>query len=361
MRLRHVVHYPGESLSSWLVRSSLFYGCDPLTLASCIWGNWRPWTRDIDRGLSPEHLDEMVKWSGLATVDITAMTLSSRTRCIIDSSRSRLTGNTDWILPLSIRNRTCLNGYQYCPLCLEDPESSFFTLDWRFSFSTACLHHTCLYRRTCPHCHVPVQFPRVSARHPGIAYCFNCDRALYEATAQLLPESALRFQTMALQAAERGQAISGTRRLTSQEWFSLCSYYIQLLRLASGRHEGRLARMLSGLGSQIPAGRTSLVPFEQLSAEDRLCYFEAILPLLEHGLTSLPGLARESNLSRNALLNSRLCPPEILATLLTSLPERHITHQTRAHPCALAPHSKRSVLRHLERLLRKVNDEQHKH
>lgn len=361
MRLRQVVHHPGESLSSWLVRSSLFYGCDPLSLTSCIWGNWRPWTRDIDRGLSEKHLDEVVKWSGLSAVDITAMTLPSRTGCINSSSRSELADNTDWILPLSIRNRTCLNGYQYCPLCLEESESSFFRLDWRYSFSTACLDHLCLYRRTCPHCHVPVQFPRLSARHPGIAYCFNCDRALYEATPQLVPESALHFQRTALWATEQCHALSGTSRVTSQEWFSLCSYYIRLMRVASGRSEGRLARMLAGLGIQIPAGQTSLVPFEQLSAENRLCYFEAILPLLEHGLTCLPGLARESNLNRNTLLNCRLSPPEILATLLRSLPVRPVIRQTRSQPRLLAPHSRRAVLRHLEQLLRKINDGQYRH
>lgn len=54
-----------ETLSSWLIRTALYQGCDPMVLSWCIWDKYRIWTIDFERNLPYEHLFALSKATGL--------------------------------------------------------------------------------------------------------------------------------------------------------------------------------------------------------------------------------------------------------------------------------------------------------
>ena len=57
MKLWFVEPYDDELLSSWLIRTAIAQGCQPLTLTHKIWGkSWRPWTSDLDLNIDSEYL-----------------------------------------------------------------------------------------------------------------------------------------------------------------------------------------------------------------------------------------------------------------------------------------------------------------
>lgn len=66
-----------EILSSWLVRSALAHGCDPLTLTGTVWPGKRFWTRDPDMKLSSEEAEKLSRYSGIQRNLLDASTLHS--------------------------------------------------------------------------------------------------------------------------------------------------------------------------------------------------------------------------------------------------------------------------------------------
>lgn len=65
LKLRTVKAYKDETLNSWLIRSSLYQGCDTLTFASKIWGKYRIWTTDFERNLPSDLLASLSNSTGV--------------------------------------------------------------------------------------------------------------------------------------------------------------------------------------------------------------------------------------------------------------------------------------------------------
>jgi len=38
-----------------------------------------------------------------------------------------------WVRPFGRRNRRCVQGWQYCPSCLEEDDKPFLRLHWRLA------------------------------------------------------------------------------------------------------------------------------------------------------------------------------------------------------------------------------------
>ncbi|WP_353961410.1 TniQ family protein [Rhodoferax lithotrophicus] len=56
---------PDEIISSWMVRTALMQGCDPMTLTFAVWPRWRIWTHDADRFANEDRLDRICVLSGI--------------------------------------------------------------------------------------------------------------------------------------------------------------------------------------------------------------------------------------------------------------------------------------------------------
>ena len=74
-----------ETLSSWLVRSALYQGCDPMVLSWRIWDKYRIWTIDFERNLPYEHLFALSKATGLGIDVLNEMLLIHQAKkCVHD-------------------------------------------------------------------------------------------------------------------------------------------------------------------------------------------------------------------------------------------------------------------------------------
>lgn len=179
--------YPGECLSSWLLRCAHANGMKAQTFAVRNFGEKRQiWNRDIDR-LAPDWLLQTMSErtnTPLAQVKkSTALLFEGRLFHV-----KHYGGQLRWFLPLSMYHRTYQNyGIQYCPQCLVEDNEPYFRLAWRLAFYTFCPTHQIMLHDRCHHCQLPVAFHRVELGKANqvdadsMAHCWSCNALLSNA------------------------------------------------------------------------------------------------------------------------------------------------------------------------------------
>lgn len=133
---------PDELFSSWLVRTALANGCDPLTFTGVVWPKWRVWTGDVDRHPPAERLAVLSKMSNIPVEALSESTLSPTALRIL----SEIPGKEiawPWVLAIGARNRRRSGGLQYCAMCLTEDPKPYFRIPWRFAWHTGCEKHGC--------------------------------------------------------------------------------------------------------------------------------------------------------------------------------------------------------------------------
>ncbi len=183
----HPSMLPGESLSSWLVRTAHANGLKVETFCHHLFGLQRPvWNRDIDR-LGPE-------WLIATMAKVTPMTVEQIRRGTLALYEGKLfkqirhSGINPGVLPLLTYHRRYRgHGIQYCPLCLQQDERPYFRLAWRIAYYTFCPHHMVMLRDECHVCGAGVAFHRIEQGRPErrdvetLAECWNCGADLRQA------------------------------------------------------------------------------------------------------------------------------------------------------------------------------------
>ena len=139
-----------EALSSWLIRNSISQGSDPMGWAYGIWGEWRVWTRDIDRYLSEEKAGQLKIATGLSLESIKSMTLVPLLKNIYGETPD-IHKSWKWVIPTGQRNRTLTNGMPFCSECLKGTIPSF-PIQWRLSWNISCSKHQTILHNKCPRC-----------------------------------------------------------------------------------------------------------------------------------------------------------------------------------------------------------------
>ena len=137
--LFHLPLQKDELLSSWLVRVAFAHGCDPLTLAGCLWPRERVWTIDLDRNLP---LPLFMQLASVAQLPSDALYNASLQPIIQHISRSDNTihKSASWILSLGSRNRKHTGGLQICPRCLAETTPVYYQRSWRIAYFGDCDH-----------------------------------------------------------------------------------------------------------------------------------------------------------------------------------------------------------------------------
>src|SRR3989442_1292443 len=96
---------------------------------------------------------------------------------------------------------------RYCPRCLAEQSSPYYSLIWRFLVVQGCTHHNCVLLDQCGHC--GASLPLVT-RSPQMAWCLSCQGDLRTCQASPLNAEAVwstRIQTNDLEMI-----------LTSEQW-----------------------------------------------------------------------------------------------------------------------------------------------
>lgn len=208
----------GEILSCWLARSAITLGCDPLTLTSVIWPGWRPWTVDIDRGLSQEHRDTLHLATGESRECIERASLRrwlAATGALCGPSEP----HWPWLISRGGRNRCTFTGFPFCSVCLAQDRRPFYRVWWRFAWHVGCAHHRVLLHDHCFKCG-SVSAPFIAAsRHRDLTACWRCQADLRQAPTLVLHPSALSLMELADEVLRAGGTTVHGSYCSSTEWF----------------------------------------------------------------------------------------------------------------------------------------------
>ena len=222
---------PDEILSSWLLRTALANGCDPLAFTGAVWPTQRVWALDLDRLPRAELLEILGALTGVPPSSLKRATLHpiARRLLLADPPDHQ---SWPWILSVGSRNRRRIGRMQYCPLCLVEDESPFFRLQWRFAWHCVCVRHGCQLLGSCPHCNASLEPHRVKASG-HLEYCTTCGNSLCRGVPVQDALSCAQFLQVATDTTVQvAQATYLGSVISVQEWFAIIDSYIALVRRA---------------------------------------------------------------------------------------------------------------------------------
>lgn len=347
---------PDEILSSWLARTALAQGCDPLSITSYIWPGWRAWTQDIDRGLTKDRLDLLSHCSKISKSFIHASTLESIANA---TGNNRVNSRTylNWILPLGSRNRKRHGGPQFCPACLASDRYPHFRLQWRLAWHTVCPSHSIFLHDACPHCRTPIEYHRLEARDSRISICATCKYDLADSPREISPSSLMSFQRKADNIIKDGVGTYGNFALNSFNWFDLCKFVIRIGRLCArkGKKYTHFLQELNILEIDAFKSSTGLI-FELLPRVERSKIILNILPILDVGPINFARLANANNITIRTLKYISHDMPEIISNLILNKGNTVVSRKSKSCKNSY-PKDRQTVMRAWERLQRKIRME----
>ncbi|AJQ92279.1 MULTISPECIES: TniQ family protein [Gynuella] len=334
---------PQESTYSWLIRTALAHGCDPLALTGFLWPDWRAWTTDLDREISEDRLSALTRYSGIPIKRFQQSFLISDVSLITGMPPPKH-GTWPWILALGTRNRTYRGGLQICPKCLSDDEYPYFRRHWRFAWHTACYRHSIRLIDRCPSCDSPIEPHRLEAHNGHLVSCVRCQFDYRNIECQPHNKHALDFQNLADQVLKHRQAIYWNQLVLGHDWFALCRFIIALTRRVLRRPLSKLTAVLKDFGIDVYEPNVSLFShqLEMLSVTNRERLMAATFKFLNINPDQLLQSLDAAGVSQNSLTEWKVSIPPTLH-FLTQL---DICHRSRRsiEIHTKVPRSKRAVL-----------------
>lgn len=222
----------GESINSWLLRSSLNQGCNLSTILFYHWSKYNLRHHDFDKGFN--YIDKQIHqdMATLAKTDIESFDRQNLIKFNEDIGLSYQPNiSLTWVLPVPKFNSKTTVGHRYCYQCMHEDKNAYLKLKWRFSWYVYCNKHLVPLQNSCASCGLPYQPHLIKAHHQFINRCPHCQEKLKACTKiEMLYEDAYSFQTMAEQALFNNQAIAFGHSITSADWFELMLFFINLIR-----------------------------------------------------------------------------------------------------------------------------------
>ncbi len=340
-----------EIISSWLVRTALKHGCEPLDLTNDIWPGFRIWCSDPDRSLSTDHLDALTRLSGMTTEALHASTLLPVHRALTGET-SFLRCVAPWVLCLGVRNRRRCGGLQYCPLCFAEHEP-YYRIQGRLAWHTCCPIHQITLVDQCASCHAPLCPHLVKPPREDIGHCHRCGYALSLAPNVSENPDAAMLQRATDELFEGRTLPYGAAQLDLREWFELARWMLGILRNAAHSKRAGVLDFLGKLHVSLEALRQppTGLPFEYLTPSDRASLLSNVWLMTLAGPEQLISAAIEEKLSFSFLMPHSYPLPSALSTLAALLKISQKGSGGHRHPAA--PRSPSSVLMRWNRLLRK--------
>lgn len=353
---------PDELLSSWLIRTALANGCDPLVLTGAIWPGWRAWSIDIDRNPGTESLTVLSAMSGVSLSALKVATLHPVARTIV-GAEPPAKSQWPWLLTTGARNRNRNGGLQFCPACLAADERPYFRREWRYAWHVGCEKHRIQLLDRCPHCRAPIEPHRLDAEHQQITVCASCYQSLLDVPVQVLvEEQALAFQGQ-VDDVLRGNGLQVHGRPANiSEWFDVVRYYESFLHRCLCTPHPALENFSRGLGIEAQPGIVAEIgrtQFEQMSVLARASMLSFIGRLMILPESDLVRRLMASAITRNGYCSARRWFPSVLEPISNHLPDKpRAVRKTRA-PASTAtglplPRPRWLVERMMKRLQRKL-------
>ena len=315
---------PGEILSSWLCRSALVLGTDPIRFTAALWPGSRTWSRDFDRYPIVKQIQSLAASSDLLFAEIENATLEGWIRSWMgDVPLPR--GACPWLVPIGARGIARSHFLHFCPHCWREDEQPYYRKSWRLSWYVACERHGELLRDRCPACLNSVSPHRLLLGVANIAMCDHCGSDLRDASSgQAAPARVLAFQATATNALTYGEARWWQWPLETQGWFLTAKFWLSLLRQgvrdASSPTASLLREFTENLDLKYVKGR-----FDEFPADARANLLAVIEAIAEIGSDAALHIANRSPLTQNLCAPWVRCVP-MAGQWVRQLPVRPARH-----------------------------------
>ncbi|HIQ28077.1 MAG TPA: hypothetical protein EYH42_06215 [Sulfurovum sp.] len=182
-----------ELLSSWLIRSSILNGTDPIGFTESIWYNERVWTKDIDRYFSKDKIQFLQEHTSPSLTQIYYMTLEPIYTKLTNPQTINPKKQWQYIIPIGIRNRTKTNGLHFCPLCLKE-SIPYLKKQWRLSWNCICEKHQIMLELHCHECNRCFSPHLIDYTNIDFTKCQYCNASLTDIKYTHAKESVFDFQ-----------------------------------------------------------------------------------------------------------------------------------------------------------------------
>ena len=347
---------PDEIISSWLIRTAMMQGCDPMTLTFAVWPKWRIWTQDADRFANEDRIDRLCDLSGIEN--------NAFQSAILLPIANQIYGKTPpeksawkWIVAPGARNTKRHSGIQYCPTCLKNDARPYFRLQWRFAWHTGCKLHGHALLDRCHVCNAPVEYHRLQAEDKLITICATCRSDLRAASIHNCSPDALKFQQAADDVLLNEGGLFQESPISVTAWFELANYFVSLVRVAQRGGNEPLNKFLRLIGVQFPVS-APMQPgnhLEILQAHDREKLLATLFPMMSANKIQFDEALQKSNITKQGFTGHGLALPAWIKTTAASLPCAERESSTRSIARLEGPRPKYQVKRMMARLQRKLN------
>lgn len=211
----------------------------------------------------------------------------------------------------------------------------------------------------CPVCKAPIEPHRLSAEDQHLAQCSRCHEDFRkEVCTSPLPE-AFTFQVLADRVLKTGNVTFRQASIAPDDWFSMVTFFLGVVRRASRRPVSDLGIALLSLDIPVTDSRMPIsgLAFELLPVSERSALLAAVERLLSIGFEETFSALVECHVKRSALHDPRKSPPVVLLPLLSRLSHHpHGPHRRRVSS-AYRPMSERAVRASWARLKRRMKAE----
>jgi len=343
---------PDELLSSWIVRSALANGCDPLAFADAIWPKWRMWCIDVDRGLPAIQMEVLAASSGLPTGAIAGSALAS-VAAKVSMGELPIKNFWYWILTLGCRNRRRYGGVQYCPGCLAEDKLPYFRKHWRYAWHTVCLRHGVMLLDRCPGCALAIQPHRLTAESTSMGVCPICGSDLKYGTKRRFLNGEHLFQVAADDGlAHGGQFVHGVE-VPIADWFAIARFYWAFVRRMLGGRTESLVVFAQETGITDLKIRLGYSSIENALATDRHGMFVGIHKIMTLSTQEMKSMLEASGVTMQAFCPNRMELPIALYDISSGLVNRSVT-RTRKLKNENNPSKEPKSLRAVERMMHRL-------
>lgn len=308
--LRTPAILPDETLSSWLIRIALHYGCDVPTLARHIWGSGWKRARDMDRYLTSECLERLTEHTGVPVATLDEMQLIYLSRLHTTTVLHENIVNWRWLTPSGVGNIKKGVRVGFCPQCFAE-KTPYLRRHWRMSWATACTHHGIRMHHNCPECGMYFIPSRLTGLEKSISVCRHCGYDLRN-TEGITADTD--FQKTAEHILNGNEAVFDGKKVSSAEWFETARYFVSLIREATAAPTGMVAKFIGDFGIQpVPIKCGGI--FEHLFPEERHGLLSGCAVLMRQSIGDLIQVSSRYEFSSNTLDSVTRCSPTVLLRL----------------------------------------------
>ncbi|MBD3797198.1 MAG: TniQ family protein [Campylobacterales bacterium] len=324
---------PDELLSSWLIRSSILNGTDPLGFADGLWFNQRIWTKDLDRHLSTDQIMQLKKNTNLSFEQIENMTLEPIYKALVHPHTVNPKKSWEYIIPTGIRNRTATNGLHFCPMCLQEP-NPYMKKQWRLSWNCICEKHHILLQLACSkcgHCFAP---HLIAYTDTDFSRCQYCQSSLIRGKMIPVSKSVLNLQSFLNRTIKERQIPPHTYPIIDENAADLFATARGLMLFFRDLIHAKIFQphaeyLFKEIGYHYePVKReddSRQLSIDALSSEKRHQLLDMVSHLLYFSLSDIVAILREADISKQLFMRSIKLHSPTLSHIANSLKERKRT------------------------------------